>query len=119
LAVAPPRRVLLLVEDPTLMELLLEALAEAGHHAEGWDEGETLESALLRKPFDVALIDLDTRAHNGRALIARLRSAAPTIGCVALLPCGGLFDGAFGYQLALEKPARLQAIVRAVESTAA
>jgi DNA-binding response OmpR family regulator len=109
------RRILLVVEDPTLAELLAEALADAGHRSAAVEDFAQLDAAMSAGSYDVAIVDLDTRARNGEAAILRLRAAAPAIRVIALLPCGGLPAGrTIHYHLALEKPARLEAVLRAV-----
>jgi DNA-binding response OmpR family regulator len=102
------RHVLVVVEDPQLGELLLDALTGAGH------TGVLAESPVLTERFDVAIVDLDTRARDGAAHVERLRRHAPATAIVALLPCGGLPHPAAGYHLALEKPMRLGALLAAV-----
>ncbi len=111
------RRVLLLVEDEALAELLDEALTTAGH-----DEQLALTSDVERlvadRGCDVVIVDVDTRARDGATLVARVRRAAPRVTVVALLPCGGLPPSAapIAYHLAIEKPARLSAVLSAVSA---
>lgn len=110
------RRVLLVIEDETLAELLDETLRDAGHETLRARDGDDLEALLGARPFDSVVVDLDTRARTGLSLLARLRRSAPSSTIVALLPCGGLPAGIedVGYHLALEKPARLGALLSAV-----
>ena len=109
-----PRRVLLVVEDDSLAELLDELLREAGHHSARLDDN--LPS--LPPNADVILVDLDRHARDGVALLTRLRRAAPASTIVALLPCGGLPSGAdsepIDCDVAVEKPARLSAVLAAI-----
>jgi CheY-like chemotaxis protein len=116
LLVTASRRVLLVVEDPAMGELLLEALTEAGHQGELVGDREALLAALGRACFDAAIVDVDTRAHDGKRLIATLRAEAPHTAVIALLPCGGLAPGAPrpDCQLAIEKPARLRTLLSAL-----
>jgi DNA-binding NtrC family response regulator len=110
------RRVLVVIEDRALSDLLAEALVDAGHGAVQADDLAAALEALATQPFDAAIVDLDTRARQGAHLIARLRADQPATTVIALLPCGGL-PGAGeppGYHLAIEKPARLAAILSAV-----
>lgn len=113
-----PRRVLIIVEDETLGELLAETLRDAGHATLRLEEEQALEAELRARRFDSVVVDLDTRAHDGARLVARLRAAAPASTIVALLPCGGLLAGDAhpGYHVAIEKPARLGAVLSAVQS---
>ncbi len=111
------RRVLLVVEDETLSELLGEALRDAGHRTAHANDA-SLEIMLDGQPFDAVIVDVDTRARNGAHVVARIRRAAPASTVVALLPCGGIPAGASAvpYHLAIEKPARLAAVLSAVHA---
>jgi DNA-binding NtrC family response regulator len=111
------RNVLLVIEDRALSDLLAEALGDAGHAATQADDSAGAEAAFAARPFDAAIVDLDTRARDGALLIARLRAAHPATTVIALLPCGGFpsANGAPAYHVALEKPARLAAILAAVD----
>jgi DNA-binding NtrC family response regulator len=115
-ACALPRRVLVIVEDPAFAEVLGEALADAGHLVQLAGDDAKLRSALSAARFDAAIVDLDTRARNGVHLLLHIRAVAPATTLIALLPCGGLPSGAAGvpYHLAIEKPPRLAALLRAV-----
>ena len=110
-----PRRVLVVVEDESLAELLDELLREAGHDSARLDDAEL--PSLPAPTADVILVDLDRHARDGAALLARLRRAAPASPIIALLPCGGLPSsgaGAVDCDVALEKPARLSAVLTAI-----
>ena len=112
------RTVLLVIEDRALSDVLAEALVDAGHAATQVDDAAGAQEAVATQPFDAAIVDLDTRARDGVRLIARVRAAHPATTVIALLPCGGMPDGAGPppYHLALEKPARLAAVLSAVSA---
>jgi DNA-binding NtrC family response regulator len=112
------RKVLIVVEDRVLSDLMSEALAEAGHAVAQADGAAAARSAVSDGEFDAAIIDLDTRAREGVALITELRATHPLLTVIALLPCGGLPNGARQplFHVALEKPARLAAVVAAVSA---
>jgi two-component system, NtrC family, nitrogen regulation response regulator GlnG len=114
-----PRRVLLVVEDATLAELLVEALEDAGHAAAAADGLATVRAALDRATFDAAIVDLDTRAREGAEVVRLVRERAPATTVIALLPCGGLPQAgrAVGYHVATEKPARLRALLAAIRGS--
>lgn len=112
--VLQPRRILLCMEDDGLGDLLDETLSEAGHLTSRIRDDEELATAAA---FDSIVIDLDLRIHESRALLARLRLAFPASTIVALLPCGAdPATPALGWDVALEKPARLRALLAAVRS---
>jgi CheY-like chemotaxis protein len=106
----PAHNVLLLVEDDALIDLLLDALARAGHRGHVAATGpRQVEAALGCAAFHAAIIDLDTRARNGGELVRIVRRRSPSTVVIALLPCGGLprTQAPPPYHLAMEKPARL------------
>lgn len=107
---------LLVIEDRALSDVLAEALVEAGHVATQVEDAAAAHIAFGEQSFDAVIVDLDTRARDGVHLIARLRAEQPMTTVIALLPCGGLPATAARppYHLAVEKPARLAAILSAV-----
>ncbi|HEY7955603.1 MAG TPA: hypothetical protein VII38_09930 [Polyangia bacterium] len=114
------RRVLVIVEDPGLADLLRDLLDDSGQDAYLVDGEPELRAALARAPYHAAIVDLDTRARAGAGLIAVLRELAPLTPVIALLPCGGLppSEPAAAYHLAIEKPARLSALLTALATVA-
>jgi DNA-binding NtrC family response regulator len=112
----PNRRVLIVVEDVALAELLFELLRDAGHEAALAEGQEGLGQALDREAFDAVIVDLDTRSRSGPELVEAIRARAPATTVIALLPCGGLAPGhpKIPYHLAVEKPARLLTLLSAL-----
>ncbi|HWE27171.1 MAG TPA: hypothetical protein VHB97_04170 [Polyangia bacterium] len=110
------RNVLVVIEDRALSDVLAEALVEAGHAATQVEDATAARDALVAQRFDAAIVDLDTRARDGARLIADLRASHPALTVIALLPCGGLPAPVREppYHLAIEKPARLAAVLSAV-----
>ncbi len=108
--------VLLVIEDLALSDVLSEALVDAGHTVTQVEEAAAAERVVAGQRFDAAIVDLDTRARDGARLVALLRTRQPALTVIALLPCGGLPGGAEQppYHLAIEKPARLAAVLSAV-----
>ncbi len=116
-----PRRVLLVIEEAALSDLLAEALVDAGHTVAQAADAADARRAADAERFDAAVVDLDTRARDGAALVAALRAAHPPLTLIALLPCGGLQGDPrpAPYHVAVEKPARLGALLAAVDLAAA
>lgn len=110
------RTVLLVIEDRALADVLAEALVAAGHQAVPVEDVPSAHEAVATQRFDAVIVDLDTRARDGGSLVAHLRAHHPELTVIALLPCGGLAASARPplYHLAIEKPARLSAVVSAV-----
>lgn len=114
-----PKCVLLIVEDAPLAELLAEALFEAGHVAQMATISEIVDGEEASQIFDAALVDLDSWDRRGAPAIAELRRRDPTTLIVALLPCGSVASEFAGvqYHLALEKPARIQSVLVAIQTS--
>jgi DNA-binding NtrC family response regulator len=110
------RSVLLVIEERALSDVLAEALVEAGHVATQVEDAASALRAVGEQRFDTVIVDMDTRARDGGNLIAHLRSHHPALTVIALLPCGGLPASAGQplHHLAIEKPARLAAVLSAV-----
>ena len=108
--------VLVVVDDGTLAELLVESLLEAGHVPQVAAFTDVIESALECVRFDAVIVDLDTWAREGIRVIDKIRQASPSTTVIALLPCGGMSSELeqVSYHLAIEKPARLKAVLTAV-----
>ena len=112
------KRVLLVVADPPLAELLAEALCDAGHVVRCADSTEVMAGEVDSAGFDAAIVDLDTWAREGCLVVERIRLQTPATLVIALLPCGGNAAdyAALRHHLALEKPARLRAVLSAIDA---
>jgi DNA-binding response OmpR family regulator len=112
------RRVLLVVEDVTLEEILADALTAAGHAVE-LASPESIEGGEVScTGLDVAIVDLDTRERGGASAVSHLQRIAPQVGVIAIVPCGALRSDYVGFkcQFLLEKPARIHAVLAAVQA---
>ncbi|HZS36755.1 MAG TPA: hypothetical protein VFF06_08015 [Polyangia bacterium] len=114
----PPefRRVLVVVEEPSLLMLLAEALADAGHALAIADDPAGLRLAIEQGAFDVVVVDLETRRRDAARLASAIREVDPGTKVVVLLPSTGLPANAkpLRFHLAVERPARLTAVLTAV-----
>ncbi|MEO6953172.1 MAG: hypothetical protein ABI321_15330 [Polyangia bacterium] len=113
-----PKRVLILVDDAVLAELLAEALLEVGHLAEVARVAEVVNGSLACTSFDVVIVDLDTWSRREVQAVEKLRRDTPTTTVIALLPCGGIASDftAVAFDVAIEKPARLKTLLLAVDA---
>ena len=110
---APRMRVRVVVEDAGLAELLADALDDAGHASVVAEDLTALELAVATDRFDSAILDLDARSLDGADIARRLHERLPALELIVLLPCGGVAPpvAEVPHQLALAKPARLQALL--------
>ena len=119
-ALAPRPAVLVVVEDASLAELLVDALDDAGHVGVVADGPAAIEAALRSTGFHTAIVDLDTRSLPAVEIARGLREKLPEVKLIVLLPCGGIAPPVdqVPYHLAVAKPARLQALLSAVAAAA-
>ena len=76
-----PGRVLVVEDDPLILDLVCDYLTEEGYDAQGASTGEAARAAQGREPFDLVLADtLRAPIHAGRverwAQVERIRAAA-------------------------------------------
>jgi DNA-binding response OmpR family regulator len=69
---APPR-IILVDDEPDLVEALAEFLALLGHRAEVARSGAELERLTALEPADLVVLDLGLPGEDGRAILERLR----------------------------------------------
>jgi DNA-binding response OmpR family regulator len=111
-------RVLVIADDSALIELLVDALAQAGHQVLAAEAEEAILEAFALGRVDAAIVDLDDHRREGAAWARLVRRISPGSRLVALLPCGGAFPAgaAAPCDAALEKPARLGAVLAALDA---
>jgi CheY-like chemotaxis protein len=72
---------LILVEDnDALREELENYLSEEGFDVRGVDCGESLNLALLERPADILILDLNMAEEDGLSICKRIRKSMPAIG---------------------------------------
>lgn len=72
-----PRRVLVLDDEPIVVERLTEALQREGFSVEGFTEGAAALRALRDGAFHVVVTDLKMRPPTGMDLLREVRRAFP------------------------------------------
>jgi DNA-binding response OmpR family regulator len=79
-----PRRtviVLLIDDDPSLLQALGAVLKEAGHEVVAVDNAESgltaFENSLDSRPFDIVLTDLGMPGLDGRGVALRIKAMSP------------------------------------------
>jgi len=74
-----PRRVLVVEDDPSALELLGKALGEAGWVVEAAPDGPSAVEACERKAFSLALVDISSAGAGGSKLIEEIARQAPDL----------------------------------------
>jgi signal transduction histidine kinase/CheY-like chemotaxis protein len=74
----PSGRILVVEDEPTVAQLIVDVLAEEGHHAEAALDSQDGLTRLARKPFDMVICDLRMPRLDGPAFYdALVRSGSP------------------------------------------
>lgn len=120
-------RVLLIDDDPLLLESVGEVLAQAGHEvirAEGGAVGlRTFEAAQAAQGFDAVITDLGMPGVDGRQVARRVRELAPGTPVIMLTGWGRRMeeeaDMPDGVDLLLSKPPRRHQLLGALQRLSA
>ena len=119
-AAAHARRILVAEDEPTLRDLVLEALAPRGHVVEAVSDGAAALQRLAEASFDVLLLDLRMPGMDGKETFERLAAGQPGAPRVVVMT-GDAVRAETEAWLArvgmpiLHKPFTLQALFDAVE----
>ena len=113
----PSRLVLIVEDDPDLLELLTIAFGEAGWNTLGARLVGEAQRLLAEVRVDLAIVDMALPDGTGIEFITWLRSLSPAQGrdtpCIAMTghPSFGATATAAGFRATLQKPVDIQAIV--------
>jgi len=66
-------KILLMEDDLTLHEILLEHLIDSGHDVIGCEDGEEAESLIFKEHFDLLLLDVNVPCIDGFTLVESIR----------------------------------------------
>ena len=77
-------RLLLVDDDPPLLQLLTQLFIDAGYETEGVGTVKDGVAAVGRQAFDVALIDLNLPDGTGLDLLTQLRTLRPELSVILL-----------------------------------
>ena len=108
-------RVLVVEDNPDLLELTCDALASAGCEVMGAPDGTVGLDLLENHAFDVALVDIGLPGIDGYELARRVRAGGDSPRLVAMSGYGQVADReralAAGFDLHLTKPISMTALV--------
>jgi CheY-like chemotaxis protein len=114
----PALRVLVVEDDPTVLETFSEALHRAGLEVEAAPTMAVALELLIRRPFQVIVADLLLPDISAFDTIAALRSVAPDS---RIIVCSGVLTDelrrharGFGAAAVLQKPVRPEQLIEAV-----
>ncbi|MDH7571449.1 MAG: response regulator, partial [Armatimonadota bacterium] len=115
--VAGPLRVLVVDDEPMLLQLLSDLLQEEGHQVVTADGGQAgieafQESVRGGTPFDLVVTDLGMPRVNGRKVAAAVKELSPSTPVIMLTGWGNRLDAEGGIPLEVDavlgKPLRLR-----------
>jgi DNA-binding response OmpR family regulator len=115
-----PARILVVDDEPQLLDVLQEYLSKPGHHVETAPNGETALAAIARGRLDVMLLDLHMPGLDGREVLRRIRTLAlvimVTVNTDEQVARETLTEGAFDY---VTKPVDFDHLDRVIEAALA
>lgn len=113
-------RILVIEDHDTLREVVLETLANQGHHVTGADSAEATESLAVADDYDIVVLDLQLPGEDGLSLAQRLRQTKPNIGIIMMTARGLTKDKIAGYtsgaDIYLTKPVQLEELCAATQA---
>lgn len=116
------RRVLLVDDDATILDVIGEALRDVGHDVHTCDAGAEAIVAMEDRTFDVLITDLGMPGVNGWDVARRARQLDPPLPVIVISGWGAQITqdqlDAAGVNLILPKPFRLEQIRQAISSFA-
>ncbi len=114
----PGWRVLVAEDDPSIREILVEALADAGHEAVAAANGEEALRECARRDPDVVLLDLMMPVMGGRQFLAAYRrraGARAQVIALSALPQARDIAAELGCAAGFAKPFALDEVLSTVE----
>ncbi len=116
-------RILLVEDDPTIQDMLADALRESGFSVGIAASGVEMDRALGRDKVDLLLLDLMLPGEDGRAICTRLRAGASNLPIIMVTALGDDIDRIVGLEIGADdyvsKPfntreliARIRALLR-------
>ncbi|MGQ5522705.1 osmolarity response regulator transcription factor OmpR [Chitinimonas sp. PSY-7] len=122
-AAIPPKKILLIDDDPRLRELVQRYLNEQGFTVEAFADASKLEGRLQRNRPQLLLLDLMMPGEDGLSICRRLRAVGDNIPIIMLTARGDDIDRIIGLEMGaddyLPKPfnprellARINAVLR-------
>lgn len=116
------RRVLLVDDDTTILDVIGEALRDVGHDVHTCDAGAAAIVAMEDKQFDVLITDLGMPGVNGWDVARRARQLDPPLPVIVISGWGAQITHdqlkEAGADMILPKPFRLEQIRQAISSIA-
>jgi two-component system alkaline phosphatase synthesis response regulator PhoP len=116
----PPRRILVVEDEETLVLTLTDRLRSEGYAVESARDGDTGLERALREPFDLLLLDVALPRRDGLEVCRQLRQRGATLPILMLTARGQVVDRVVGLRLGaddyLTKPFEMIELLARVEA---
>jgi two-component system response regulator GlrR len=112
-------RILVVDDDPTVLESCVETLEEAGYRPEGYTRGQAALDALVNARADLLVVDWKMPGLDGLEVVRRARVLQPDVKAVMItadLPAIAGRALAAGVLQVINKPFTVQELVDAVRA---
>jgi DNA-binding NtrC family response regulator len=115
------KRVLVIDDDPHILELIQIILEDEGHQVTTLASGDRAVELVSQTPPDLVLLDIVMRTHHGMEVLAELRQVAPTVpvvllsGAVSQVADMPEIARALGAHAFVEKPFDAQQLIELVD----
>jgi DNA-binding response OmpR family regulator len=114
-----PLRVIIVEDEPKLLENLVIGLTHHGFEVTGVVDGSSLDAALALKPADVIVLDLGLPGEDGIEIAKRVRESA-SIGLIMVTARGLIEDRIIGFESGADvyfvKPVDIIELAAAIKS---
>ena len=117
----PNKRVLVIDDDPHVLELIQIILEDEGHQVTTLASGDRAVQVVNETAPDLVLLDIVMRTHHGMEVLAELRKIAPSVpvvllsGAVSQVADMPEIARALGAQEFVEKPFDAQQLIDLVD----
>ncbi|MFN8177181.1 MAG: ATP-binding protein [bacterium] len=115
-------RVLVVDDEPDILDLVSDILATAGHHVDTAISGPAALRLLEERRYDLMFCDLGMREMSGWEVVAAVRNVDRTIAIALLTGWGATLSedrlSEYGIDAVLSKPFEMERILRTVQQVA-
>jgi len=114
------KKILLLEDDMTLHETMFEYLESCGYEVSSFYDGDSTESALFEKQFDLLVLDVNVPGINGFELLKNTRAEGKNTPAIFITSLNAMSDVEKGYESGcddyLRKPFALKELKLRIET---
>ena len=117
---APKPRILVVEDDPAILNGLMDVLVFNGYEVDGIDDGQDGLQTALDRPFDLVILDVMLPSLDGFSICRQIRERRPSQGILMLTAKGAEDDVVTGFKAGADdyvcKPFSLRELMVRVEA---